>query len=155
MFRVALIIFALASTFTGVTAQIRAVRDAESINVLKMEKAAIDPSLKKESIAEVPADTSPVTNRAGTYRAFVLCRISAETDCPYRVHFTEIKTGTSFVITGEPTEVEIMRSIDELKWLDNDRLSYERWTNPHFGRRYLVNVRTKKQVGAWILSDVK
>ena len=48
-----------------------------------------------------------------------------------------------------------MRPIDELKWLNNDRLSYERWTNPHFGHRYIFNVKTKKQAGAWILSDVR
>jgi hypothetical protein len=57
------------------------------------------------------------------------------------------------MVTGETDGIEGGRPIDELKWLDNNRLSYERWVSPHYGHRYVVNVKLKKQVAAFIVAD--
>lgn len=157
MIRILFITFVLLFCSGGIAAQVKSARDPESANILRVESAKPDPKLKVEPVTGFPDKTSLVTNRAGTYKAFILCvpTIGADASCRSRVFFTEIKTGNTSVITGELPEVEIMRPVDELKWLDNERLSYERWMNPHFGHRYVVNVRTRKQVGAWIVSDVK
>ena len=45
------------------------------------------------------------------------------------------------------------RPVDNLKWTNNYTLSYERWTGPHFGHRYVVDIKQMKQTGAFILSD--
>ena len=146
------LIFIASSTL--ITAQVKATSDRSSANILKLRKTDPDPTLKIETVTGFPDRTTLVTNPSRTFKAFVLCVPSgSEEGCFSRVYLTEIKTGNTYVITGEPIEVEVMRPVDELKWLDNERLSYERWTNPHFGRRYVVNVRTRKQVGAWILRD--
>jgi len=54
---------------------------------------------------------------------------------------------------GEELGIETNRPVDSLKWVNNNTLSYERWTGPHLGRRYVVDVKLKKQTGAFILSD--
>jgi hypothetical protein len=46
---------------------------------------------------------------------------------------------------------EVTRPIDNLKWVNNFTLSYERWTGPHFGHRYLIDVRSRKQLAAYDL----
>ena len=141
---------------TSIEAQVTATSDRSSAKILKLWKTDPDPTLKIETVTGYPDKTTLVTNPARTFKAFVLCVPSgSEEGCFMRVYVTETKTGNTYEINGEPIEVEVMRPVDDLKWLDNDRLSYERWTNPHFGRRYVMNVRTRKQVGAWSLTDVK
>lgn len=157
MIRFIFVIAALLISFTSISAQVKAVRDAEAASILRIDFTQVDPKLKVVSVTGFPDKTSLVTNRARTFKAFVLCVPTVETNgaCNSRVFITDITSGKTSVITGESPEAEVMRPIGELKWLDNERLSYERWMNPHYGHRYVVNVRTKKQVGAWILSDGK
>jgi hypothetical protein len=148
------LIFIVSST--SIAAQITATSDRSSAKTLKLRKTDLDPTLKIETVTGYPDRTTLVANSSRTFKAFVLCVPSgSEEGCFMRVYVTEIKTGNTYEVNVEPLEVEVMRPVDELKWLDNDRLSYERWTNPHFGRRYVMNVRTRKQVGAWSLTDVK
>jgi hypothetical protein len=148
-------LFLIASS-TGIAAQIKTAPDRDSANILKIEAISPDPKLKIEPVTGFSDKTSLVTNRGRTFKAFILCvPVSGTEGCSSRVFVTEMKTGNTYVITGELREAEVMRPVDELKWLDNYRLSYERWMNPHYGHRYVVNVRTRKQVGAWILSDQK
>jgi len=45
----------------------------------------------------------------------------------------------------------VNRPIDNLKWVNNFTLSYERWASPHFGHRYLIDVRARKQLAAYDL----
>ena len=67
--------------------------------------------------------------------------------------FTDDRAKKTYMVTGEADGVEGRRPIDELKWLDNNRLSYERWESPHYGHRYVLNVRTKRQIAAFIVAD--
>jgi hypothetical protein len=138
----------------SVRAQVRAYPDEPSAHILTVVKYTPDPSIKAEPVTGFDK-SSLVSNRAKTFQAYILC-IPVEkklTDCGSRVFFTEARIGTVYMISGEPEDVERMRPVDELKWLDNDRLSYERWMSPHFGHRYVINVRLKKQTAAFALSD--
>ena len=60
-------------------------------------------------------------------------------------------TARTYEISGEPDLEEVTRPVDELKWVNDFTLSYERWAGPHFGHRYVIDVRSKKQVTAYDL----
>ncbi|CAN5479052.1 hypothetical protein BH10ACI2_BH10ACI2_17410 [soil metagenome] len=141
--------------FVGVASgqKIRAVSAPELANVLSITKTSPSPSLKVEPIPGLER-TSLVTNRAKTRKAYVLCVPDKKGagGCDSFVFVTDIASKTVYVIMGEPDKIEHYRPIDELKWLTNDTVSYERWTGPHFGHRYVVNIKTKKQIAAYILT---
>jgi len=136
-------------------AQIKVAPDNEAAKILTVVETKPDPKIPIEPLTGLPGTSTLVRNPAKTYRAFVLC-IPAETagsSCSARVFFTDDQTKKTFMVTGEPDGVEGARPIDELKWIDNERLSYERWMSPHYGHRYVLNVRSKKQVAAFIVAD--
>jgi hypothetical protein len=90
------------------------------------------------------------------YEASVFCvpsRSSEVTGCVHRVFILDLQTDENYEIVGEELFIEAGRLIDNLKWIDNHTLSYERWTGPHFGHRYVVDVKAMKQIDAFILSD--
>ena len=147
--------FLIALCVCGAGAQIKSYPDKETANILRIEKNTLDPKIKIESVTGFPDKTTLVVNSDKTFKAFVLCVPKQADTCSSRVFFTNAATGESFTITGEPSEAEVMRPVSELKWLDNQRLSYERWMNPHFGRRYIVNVKLRKQTAAFVLSDTR
>ena len=155
MVRVSVITCILALAASVIDAQVRSVRDKESANILKFEKYTLDSSVKVESVTGFPDKSSLVMNPTKTTKAYVLCILNGlcDPDCTARVFFTDIKTGETYMISGEPSEAEVMRPISELKWIDNRRLSYERWMNPRFGRRYVVDAVSRKQTAAFIVSD--
>jgi hypothetical protein len=139
----------------GVSAQIKVAPDKGSAHILTITENRPDPKIPIEPLTGLPGTSTLVRNRARSYRAFVLC-IPAEVagrSCNSRVFFTNERTKATYMITGETDGVEAARPIDELKWLDNTRLSYERWVSPHYGHRYIVNVRTRLQTGSFIVAD--
>ena len=138
------------------TAQIRSSPDKESTHILRIEENTPDPKIKIEPLTGYPDTTSLVTNRAKTLKAYILClpAVQKEASCSARVFFTDKAAGKTFMISGEDEGTERSRPIDNLKWLDNERLSYERWMGPHFGHRYVVNVKLKKQVAAYAVTDI-
>jgi len=72
-----------------------------------------------------------VVNPAGTYRAFTGC---AET-C--RIFFEAIATGKVFEIQGLPLP---WRPFSALVWVTDDILVFDRWSQPHYGIHYAVDV---------------
>jgi hypothetical protein len=89
-------------------------------------------------------------------QAFVFCVPSGSKEvpsCVQRVFVTDLGTDETYEIKGEELGIEANRLVDSLKWINNNTLSYERWTGPHFGHRYVVDIKLKKQTGAFILSD--
>ena len=70
-----------------------------------------------------------------------------------RVFVTDLGTDETYEISGEELFIEANRPVDGLKWINNYTLSYERWVNPHFGHRYVVDLKRSKQTAAFILSD--
>lgn len=139
--------------------KIKAERDAESANILTVKKAGSDlPS--GDLAAAVERDgrgKSTLTMSADKrYEASVFCVPSGSsdvTDCVHRVFITDLQMDEEYEIVGEELFIEASRLIDNLKWIDNHTLSYERWANPHFGHRYVVDVKAVKQINAFTLSD--
>lgn len=133
--------------------QIKAVTDRELANVLSMDKNEPDPKLKIELTSGLERSTL-VSNKAKTRSAYVLCVPVKKTpeQCDALVFVKDLVTKTIYVITGEPGGFERYRPVDELKWVTDDVLSFERWTGPHFGHRFVFNVKLKKQTAAFSLT---
>jgi hypothetical protein len=160
MLKYLLILIAIAGCVEDSQAQkIKAVRDNDSANILTVKKAGAD--LPAGDLAEkVEKDSSGKSTLRLTsdkrYEASVFCVPSGSsdvTDCVHRVFITDLQSEEDYEIVGEELFIEAGRLIDNLKWIDNHTLSYERWTGPHFGHRYIVDVKAMKQTGAFTLSD--
>jgi hypothetical protein len=140
--------------FGGSVAQFRTAPDKTAAHILTITENKPDDKIPIEPLTGIPGSSTLVRNRAKTWRAYVLCIPTLIAGrCDARVFFTHDPTRTTYMITGETDGVEGARPIDELKWLDNNRLSYERWVSPHYGRRYVIDTRTLKQTAAFILAD--
>lgn len=144
----------------GAEAQrIKAVRDADSANILTVKKAGAD--LPSGDLAgAVEKDGAGKSTLAMSsdkrYEASVFCVPSRSADvpgCVHRVFIGDLQSDENYEIVGEELFVESGRPIDNLKWINAHTLSYERWVNPHFGHRYIVDIKTMKQTDAFILSD--
>src|SRR5580765_584569 len=139
--------------------KVKVVRDSDSVNILAVKKAGSD--LPSGDLAEkVEKDGSGKSTLRMTadkrYEASVFCVPSGSsevTGCVHRVFILDLQTDENYEIVGEQLFIEAGRLIDNLKWIDNHTLSYERWTGPHFGHRYVVDVKAMKQIDAFTLSD--
>jgi len=90
------------------------------------------------------------------YEESVFCVPSRSADvprCVHRVIIGDLQTDENYEIVGEDLFIESRRPIDNLKWINAHTLSYERWVSPHFGHRYVVDIKTMKQIDAFTLSD--
>ena len=157
MFTIARITFVTAALALLCTAnaysQSWEVRDRKLANVLSMTKNEPDPKLKIEPTSGLERSTL-VSNKAKTRSAYVLCVPVKKTpeQCDALVFVKDLVTKTIYVITGEPGGFERYRPVDDLKWVTDDVLSFERWTGPHFGHRFVFNVKLKKQTAAFYLT---
>ena len=138
--------------------KLRVVRDAESASILSIKKAHDLPEgdltekIEKDGRGKKLLAESPDKIR----QAFVFCVPSGSKDvpaCASRVFVTDLGTDETYEITGEELFIEANRPVDGLKWINNYTLSYERWANPHYGHRYIVDIKRSKQTAAHILSD--
>jgi hypothetical protein len=138
--------------------KVRAGPDADSATILSIKVARDLPDgdlaekIEKDSRGRSTLEENPDKVR----QAFVFCVPSRSKDvdsCLQRVFITDLGTDETYEITGEELFIEANRPITGLKWVNNDVLSYERWTGPHYGHRYIINAKTLKQTGAFILSD--
>jgi hypothetical protein len=155
----AVILFVIAGYLQSIQAQeIKAVRDPDSARVLSIKKARDLPEgdladkLEKDARGKSTLTESPDKIR----QAFVFCVPSGSKEvpsCVHRVFITDLGTDETYEITGEELSIEANRPVDNLKWISNFILSYERWTNPHFGHRYVVDLKQMRQTSAYILSD--
>jgi len=155
-----LIIGAMVGCAAGVQAQkIKATHDAESANVLTIKQAGNDlPSGDlADAVEKDGAGKSTLTLSVDKrYEASVFCvpsRSTEVTGCVHRVFILDLQTDENYEIVGEELFVEAGRPVDNLKWVNNHTLSYERWAGPHFGHRYVVDVKAMKQIDAFTLSN--
>lgn len=155
-----MVLVALVGCAGGAFAQkVKAVRDADFANILTVKKAGADlPSGDlAEKVEKDGAGKSTLTLSSDKrYEASVFCVPSGSsevTDCVHRVFITDLQSEEEYEIVGEELFIEANRLIDNLKWIDNHTLSYERWANPHFGHRYVVDIKAMKQTGAFALTD--
>jgi hypothetical protein len=138
--------------------KIKAVRDAESASILKINIARNLPDTELHDLIEKDARgrTMLAENPDKIRQAFVFCVPSGSKEvesCVQRVFVTDLGPDETYEITGEELFIEANRPVTSLKWINNDVLSYERWTGPHFGHRYVIDIKQKKQTGAFIVSD--
>ena len=138
--------------------KVKAVRDADSANILSIKKAMNLPEGDlAEKIERYPNGKSTLAESPDKIRqAFVFCVPSGSkevTSCVQRVFVTDLGTDETYEIKGEELFIEANRLVSGLKWLNNTTLSYERWAGPHFGHRYVIDVKQMKQTGAFTLTD--
>jgi hypothetical protein len=156
MLKYLLSLILIVACLEGAHAQkIRAVPDDASAHILSIKKAIGNLPSKVETDGGGVKSTLTLTYDKA-YEAYVLCVPSGSnevTDCVRRVFVTDLRMDLDYEITGEELFIEAGRPIDNLKWTDAHTLSYERWTGPHFGHRYVVDIKTMKQTGAFVLSD--
>ena len=153
---VALILFALSFMGPPVSSsviQVRAEVNKELATILSVVQVKRNPELTMEPTV---GKGGLVTSRDRKYNAYILCvPLASKEDperCAHRVHFEENTRGAKlYQIRGEPELEEVTRTIDALKWVNPYTLSYERWAGPHFGHRYVIDVRSRKQVAAYDL----
>lgn len=138
--------------------KLRVVADADSANVLTVKKARSLPDgdladkIEKDGRGRSTLRESPDRIR----QAFVFCVPSGTAEvpsCVNRVFVTDLGTDETYEIAGEELFIEANRPVDALRWINNYTLSYERWNGPHFGHRYVVDLKKMKQTGAFVLSD--
>src|SRR2546422_2293192 len=96
-------------------------------------ETSLEGGMKKENL---------VTNRSRTYDAFTVSGT--------RLFVAERKTGKIFEARGLPLE---WRPFSDLGWKDNQTLVFDRWSQPHFGVHYALNVRSKNLVSAAPFAD--
>ena len=154
LLKYSIVLVALVSGAGTASAQkIKVVRDADSANILTVKKAGdLAVSVENDSAGKSTLKLSSDKH----YEASVFCvpsRSSEVTDCVHRVFIVDLQEDEQLEIVGEELFIEANRMIDNLKWIDDHTLSYERWVGPHFGHRYVVDLKTMKQTGAFTLSD--
>ena len=138
--------------------KLRVVLDATSANILSIKKARDLPEgdlaekIERDGRGQKLLAESPDKIR----QAFVFCVPSGSKEvaaCVSRVFVTDLGTDETYEISGEELFIEANRPVDGLKWINNYTLSYERWANPHYGHRYILDIKRSKQTAAFILSD--
>jgi hypothetical protein len=127
---------------------------AQTLSVVQVQPdpaLTMDPAVGKGGL---------VTSPDRKYSAYILCLPLPSPDdpdrCAQRVHFeenTRPRPTTISQIRGEEELQEVTRPVDNLKWLNAFTLSYERWAQPDFGHRYLIDVRSRRQVAAYDLFE--
>lgn len=101
--------------------------DEQSLADFKIAQISVDPDLKRENI---------VINQDKTFQAFSTCDEAA---C--RIFFEELSTGQVYEIQGLPLSY---RPFSDLVWISSDILVFDRWSQPHYGIHYAVDVNKKK-----------
>ena len=98
-----------------------------------MVEATLEPTAKKESL---------ITNRNRKYDAFTVSGT--------RLFVAERRTQKIFEVSGLPLE---WRPFSDLYWANDETLMFDRWSQPHYGVHYAVNIRSRKLVVAVPFGD--
>ena len=94
--------------------------------------------LDKGSIKE-----NRVRSRDGRYEAFTSFPV-------FRIYFVARRAGKVYEVRGLPLDY---RPFSDLVWVNNRTLVFDRWSQPHYGVHYVVDVRRKKLVMAAVFPD--
>jgi len=100
--------------------------DPQSIADFRIAEVSVEPTLRRENIT---------VNREETFQAFTACD---QTSC--RIFVEDLDTGQVYKIQGLPLP---WRPFSDLVWISNDILVFDRWSQPHYGIHYAVDVREK------------
>jgi hypothetical protein len=100
---------------------------------------------KRENVAE---------SQNRSYTAFTVCQPldpqDASSGCQEHLYFEEKGTGKVYEVRGIPLP---HRPFSDLTWADNHTLLFDRWSQPHYGFHYAVDVEQKKLVAAQNIVD--
>lgn len=112
-----------------------------------------DEVLPDVEITPVVLDRNTVKgNRAqspnGQYEAFTSSHDDQSTS--FRIYFREKRTGKVYEVRGLPLP---HRPFSDLAWISNSTLVFDRWSQPHYGIHYVVNVKAKKLLSASAFPD--
>lgn len=89
----------------------------------------------------------PVQSKNNAFQAFALVvpRNKEGSETVDRIFFVDKKSSRVFEIYGLP---DSHRPFDDLKFVENNILRFDRWSNPHGGKRYEFDLRRRKLVKA-------
>jgi hypothetical protein len=109
---------------------------------LGIDKSAVGDAIPEFSMAEtvLAAGTKKenlVTSRSREFDAFTVSGT--------RLFLAERRTGKIFEIRGLPLE---WRPFSDLIWADRRTLMFDRWSQPHYGVHYAVDVVSRRLVAA-------
>jgi hypothetical protein len=101
---------------------------------VEIVEVVLDKSAKKEHLVRSPDKR---------YEAFTSYPI-------FTIYYLESSTGRVYEVRGLPLP---HRPFSDLVWLNNRTLAFDRWSQPHYGIHYAVNVKEKKLVMASAFPD--
>ena len=96
------------------------------IPTFSMAETSLEAGIKKEN---------PITDRSRKYDAFTVSGT--------RLFVAERRSGKIFEIRGLPLE---WRPFSDLIWASDQILMFDRWSQPHYGVHYEVNVKSRRLV---------
>lgn len=102
--------------------------DPQIVATFKIVEVSIEPDLERENNTK---------NQNGTFQAFTTCGQSC------RIFIEELKTSKIYELQGLPLE---WRPFSDLVWITNDILVFDRWSQPHYGVHYAVNMKERKLI---------
>ena len=83
-------------------------------------------------------------------KKFEAFTVSEERPVSYRIFFVERSSGQIYEVRGLPLP---HRPLSDLEWSNNRTLIFDRWSQPHYGIHYAVDVINKKLVTASAFPD--
>ena len=89
-----------------------------------------------------------VTNTGGTYRAFTVCGLDS---CQERILIENLDTEQIYEF-GFSARMN-WRPISHLRWLDDNTLLFDQWSQPHYGFEFAVDVQDQRLVLYVLITD--
>jgi hypothetical protein len=111
----------------------------EVVPDVEIAEVTLEKSISKENLAR---------SRDGRYEAFTSSH--PDQSPSFRIYFVERLTGKVYEVRGLPLP---HRPFSDLVWINNRVLVFDRWSQPHYGIHYAVNVRRKRLVRASAFPD--
>lgn len=109
---------------------------AQVLPGVEVAEVTLDKSVTKENLAR---------SRDRKYEAF-----TSSDDTEFHIYFVDRATGKVYEVRGLPLPY---RPFSNLSWVNNRTLVFDRWSQPHYGIHYAVNVREKRLVIAAAFPD--
>lgn len=100
--------------------------DQQNLVDFKIVPVSVESGLRRENII----------NQNKTFQAFSTCDEAA---C--RIFYEELNTGQTYEIQGLPLP---HRPFSDLIWVTNEILVFDRWSQPHYGIHYAVDVSEQR-----------
>ena len=111
----------------------------EVVHDVEISEVTLDKSVLKENLTR---------SRDGRYEAFTTYHPGQNPG--FRVYFAERLKGKVYEVRGLPLP---HRPFSDLTWVNNRTLAFDRWSQPHYGIHYVVNVKGKRLVRALAFPD--